>query len=423
MVRIFLFMTLGWLAQAGSADDQFDLETISELKAGIKLVEDANGTFSGTLFAPLMKLALTQLEFGLESEALDTLYRAQNITHRNGGVYSTQQLPIIDLLSELAMKDKEFAAANRQKRFGFFVATHAYDLESAEAQAAYANLAKWYMQTGQPRRARDIIEDAISIAKKRGLDSLQLEVVKNQTYRLGGNCCSPKNLIAAVKEDRDDRRPEILVSAYLEIADSLTLAGKAQRARAYFELANLISPQNTPPKALAFRRAIETPLSRQKDTYDITRNLPLSTQARLRRLTQQEQIERPNQRPQWFRFDPDKHHKGFETRDLNQPYDREKTTYALIGHPILFSENQLAQILPISWHKKKDELSITMSFTVAETGNLQNIRLVESNAPNRLNNLIFQVLRKTYYRPSLKNGEPAATPDIILVQTFSPREI
>jgi len=78
--------------------------------------------------------------------------------------------------------------------------------------------------------------------------------------------------------------------------------------------------------------------------------------------------------------------------------------------------------LPFRWEKNKEELSTTMSFTVTETGDLQDIKIEESNAPSRLNRLLTRILRRTYYRPALKAGKPIVSPGVTLVQTFVPRE-
>ena len=74
-----------------------------------------------------------------------------------------------------------------------------------------------------------MIEDGINISVQTGTDSLQLEILKNRTHRLEGFCCNPKGLITAVNLDQVERSSETLVAAYLEIADSLTLAGKSIR--------------------------------------------------------------------------------------------------------------------------------------------------------------------------------------------------
>ncbi len=150
--------------------------------------------------------------------------------------------------------------------------------------------------------------------------------------------------------------------------------------------------------------------------------MPLSTQNQLRRMTRQEQIEASFNEPQWFRFDPEDKHQGFETRDLGQAHNLEKRTYAMVGHPFLFSEDQLDQLLPLRFKKNKEKLPIKTSFTVIETGDLKDIKIVESNAPNRLNRLLIQVLRRTYYRPGLKFGKPIVSQGVTLVQTFVPKD-
>jgi len=415
-LSIFLGLTL-----VAVADDRSDLENIKAMEADIDILTERVGPFSEELFNPLMQLARLQLDFELREDAVDTLHRAQHIAHRNEGVYTTAQLPVIELLAGLALKGEEFDDANRQKFFAFFIMTHAFDHSAPEILSAHADLADWYMHTGQPRRARNIIDEAIEIAQTTDQDTLPFDILANQTRRLEGACCNPRLLVNALNTKQQDARQETLIATYLEIADTLTLGGKTERAREYFELANNLSPLNSPPRPLVFRRNLQAPLSRQTESFTVNRITPLSAQERLRRMTRQEQLEHPSQEPQWFQFDPDRQHRGFETRDLNQPYDREKRTYAVVGYPILFSEDQLDQLLPFRWEKNKEELSITLSFTVTETGDLSDIEVVETNAPNKLNNLLSRVLRKTYYRPAFENGRPVATPGVTLKQTFTPR--
>lgn len=423
MLRKFTISLFLCLAVPTTADDRSDIEAIAELTVNIESLKLQAGPFSLDLFTPLMELARLQLDFGQKEEAIDTLQRAQNIAHRNEGVYSPKQLPIIALLINLVMDEGKYQDANRYKRFAFFVSTHFYDDKSHEVLNAYAELADWYMNTGQSRRASNLIKDAKELVESTGQNPIRFNILDNHAMRLGENCCNPKKLITALAERSGETTPETLSTAYLEIADSLILGGKARRANDYFKLANEISPLDSPARPIAFRRSLKAPLSAQSKSYYVVRNMPLSTQERLRRMTQQEQLKTLSLEPQWFQFDPEAKHQGFETRDLGETYAREKRTYAMVGHPILFSEDQLDQLLPLRWENNKEELSITMSFTVTETGDLQDVEIVESNAPSRLNRLITQALRRTYYRPALEAGKPITSEEITLVQTFVPREI
>lgn len=87
--------------------DKESLFAIAGLEAEIDALAKTNGPFADTLFEPLMRLAELQLEFGDIADAADTLSRAQNITHRNDGVYSLRQLPIIETMSDLALSQGE----------------------------------------------------------------------------------------------------------------------------------------------------------------------------------------------------------------------------------------------------------------------------------------------------------------------------
>ena len=410
------------LALSTEANDKSELEAISVLVTNIASLSEQEGPFSPDLFDPLMRLARLQLDFGQQKEAIDTLHRAQNIAHRSEGVYSTKQLPIISLLTEISMNDEEYEDANKKQRFAFLVSTHAYESNSAEVLNAYAELSDWYMNTGQSRRASDLIKNAIELSKSNGQNPLHFNILDNLARRLDGKCCNPRKLINALAGRSVDTPSETIAAAYLEIADTFTLGGKAENAAYYFELANEITPLNIPAKPLTFRRPLSDPLSGQSKSYQVLRNMPLSTQERLRRMTRQEQLANLSLEPQWFLFDSESSHRGFETRDLGETYNGEKRTYATIGHPIRFSEDQLNQLLPLRWKKNKAELSISISFTVSETGDLSDIEIVESNAPSRLNRLLTRALRRTYYRPALKLGKPIVSQGVTLVQTFVPRK-
>ena len=422
MSRKSIISVLLCLALSSEADDKSELEAITALVNNIEALSEQEGAFSYDLFDPLMRLARLQLDFGQQKEAIDTLHRAQNIAHRSEGVYSPKQLPIINLLAELDMDDGEFEDANKKKRFAFFVSTHAYEPDSLEVLTAYTELNDWYMNTGQSRRASDLLKKAINLGESTGQNTLHFSVLDNQARRIDGKCCNPKRLITALKQRSADTTSETLLAAYLEIADSFILGGKAESAGYYFELANEITPLNAPAEPISFRRSLSEPLSGYSKSYQVTRNMPLSSYERLRRMTRQEQLVNLSVEPQWFLFDPKSNHKGFETRDLGEPHNGEKRTYATIGHPLRFSEDQLNQLLPLRWKKNKKKLSISISFSVIETGNLKDIEIMESNAPSRLNRLLTRALRKTYYRPAFKLGKPIASQDVTLVQTFVPRE-
>ncbi|MGI9321952.1 MAG: energy transducer TonB, partial [Pseudomonadales bacterium] len=142
---------------------------------------------------------------------------------------------------------------------------------------------------------------------------------------------------------------------------------------------------------------------------------------RLERMSPTEQIEDDAQPPQWFIFDGDVRHLGFKARDLRTTPLTERSTQALTGHPMIFSEGQLSHLLPgsLSGPEARAHLLIELVFSVAANGDLENISVAESNAPNKLDRMLVSALKKMRYRPRLVNGVPVRQDGVRIVQTFA----
>jgi len=63
-------------------------------------------------------------------------------------------------------------------------------------------------------------------------------------------------------------------------------------------------------------------------------------------------------------------------------------------------------------------VQITLDFTVKNDGSIENIEILETNAPVKVNKLMREVLSKVKYRPALTNGVPVTREHISLTQTF-----
>lgn len=401
-----------------TSTDEESLAAIAGLEADIENLTKRDGPFADSLFEPLMRLAELQLEFGTIEDAADTLSRAQNITHRNDGVYSLRQLPIIEIMSDLALSQSEHDDANRLARFKWFVSTHALTEDDPARLAAYVELAEWYMYSGQTRRARKLLAEASELAEQVRQDNLPLLLLANLSRRLEGLCCSIRRLSPGL-ENLPDSSAEVQHAYYLELADTLTLGGKDREAAEYFQKAHAISPlPDSEPIPLTIYRRLENPRSAET-AYKVRRD-PFQPR-RLEKMTPREQVDFQFQAPQWFLMEAEGRHLGFSRRDLNETMDTDKRTQSLIGQPIAFSEEQLDYLLPGRLKRDKSELRIELSFTVEASGDLDNIEVVASNAPLKLNRLMTRALRKVNFRPALLDGVPVARDNVTMVQTFLPR--
>ena len=210
-----------------------------------------------------------------------------------------------------------------------------------------------------------------------------------------------------------------MARAYLELADTYILARKEAIAAEYFLKANEVSPlsMSVDPRPISAREAISNPLSQQAKIYHIEkdrfnrRHLTLSTHDEI--------LEDLSIKPQWFIVDWKQAHQGFIVPDRNSKLSQGREIQELVGNPILFSKDQLYNVIPLRLEKRMEELKIELSFTVTSEGDLEEIEVINSTAPVKLDRLVVDALRKAHYRPGLVNGLPVTTKNVSLVQTFS----
>jgi hypothetical protein len=84
---------------------QIDNEKTSDglvtLQRSVNLIEAVYGNFAFRMVAPLRAIAVAHERLGDRASAVNNLQRAQHLTHRQGGVYAEDQLPIVDQLITL----------------------------------------------------------------------------------------------------------------------------------------------------------------------------------------------------------------------------------------------------------------------------------------------------------------------------------
>lgn len=421
MGALTLFQTALSSAETGGLLDYLD-----NLELNIAEIEKRDGPFAEALFDPLMALAETELKLDDSTSAKDTLQRAQNIAHRNEGVHTPLQLEVVDILTRIALEEGNYRSANQQQRFSFFVTTHHVSDDDPNIINAYRGLADWYMQTGQTRRARNLLTEAIELAANLEIDSLPLAVKYNKARRMEGLCCSAKALVLALENSTTNSSSDAQVEAYMELGDAMILARKQDEAAGYFAKAQTLLPGgvNAQPTPISGRKTIsrrDTLINIdhrrfRRDLFDPYR------QVTLEKMTEQQVIEDEAEEPSWFILDPHKEHMGYAQPDSHEITDRNKSTLALVGDPILFSERQFDNLLSNRMRREKENYWIELSFTVKEDGDLDDIKIVETTAPPKVGRLLIEALSKIHYRPAMKDGIPVARENVRIIQTFEPIE-
>ena len=392
-------------------------DRIEQLEEQVSRLERSEGSFSDSLFRPLVSLAEIYLAESDHEAARDVIQRAQNISHRNHGVYTPKQLELIQMLASLALIEGNFMDADQQQQFSFYLDQRNLDDDDPAILAAYTRMSEWFMHTGQGSHARQLLQESIALAEKLEQNPLPFVILLNKAYRLSGTGGNPKQLLELLQADTGND-PDTLSRAWLEIADSLVSLRGSKGAAEAFSKAAEISPllANAEPAPLTQRKSINEWSTSRIRHYSVEPDF--FGQHRFKRMTQEDMDADARFEPQWFLLNAEQTQQRFWIPDSRNRTTLVRKPQPLVGDPLMFSEKQLDNLLSINNKANKHAFSIEVSFTVRSNGDLADVKLVESNAPNRLNRLIMDVLRRTHYRPALEKGIPVERRDVRLVQTF-----
>lgn len=127
---------------------------LSLLDQSIALVEHDRGPFDPLLFNMLMVEASIRAEHGEFAPAKEILRRAQHIVHRDDGVYTRRQLPIIDRLTRIDLQQGDPISADREQRFNLKISEQVYGDDSEELVPVLEKLGGYFSGRGADIPAR-----------------------------------------------------------------------------------------------------------------------------------------------------------------------------------------------------------------------------------------------------------------------------
>ncbi len=118
------------------------------LREGIEIIESLEGSLSAELTNGLVSLGVGELSLGLILEGEESLFRAQNLIHREGGVYAADQEIILYHLTTAALERGDLASADRLQRFSLMVAERSYGKDSPEVVPTLKRLGSYFASRG-----------------------------------------------------------------------------------------------------------------------------------------------------------------------------------------------------------------------------------------------------------------------------------
>ncbi len=372
------------------------------LKRSIRIAVDAEGEYAPGLVRPLRYLGRLHYENQDYAESLAVLRRAQHITHRNHGVYSLNQLGIVNSITNNHLKTNAFVAADVQQRFYYKINEINFGADDARMIPAVTKLGNWFKLSGQLPAALKMYRKSLFLLEQQGSDS-DLELIEplrsiSSTLYLQGACCPDEPLDRALDilashpvSDAEDR-----VDALIHLADMSLLKKNEDRAKELYQKVwhMLASNQNGHKSKALFGTPTRLGISRKDDVVSAFRTAQKG----------------------YFRGNP-------EVVFLNEPLDDaaaedgRNSPRGLIGTPLPLCFPQLLDLAKVRGEEQLVDYYVDFDFTVNQDGQVLDVAVVDSNTPPRLGRYVKNLLQRTRFRPRLSEGEPVASEHVELHQT------
>lgn len=389
------------------------LEARRYFKQSIDIAETHRGHYSPSINKSLTDLADLYVEMQLYSEALEVLRRAQHIMHRADGVYTLDQLDVLDGITKAGLLSKQPKLADQQQRFAFRVSSRNFAPGDARLIAAMYKLGSWFRETGQYSDALSTFE---SLRDSILLDSWDNDLRLIDALRaiasvrlLQETCCTDDILeqVIEVVDANPGSDVEDKVWAMTELADVVLASRQTKRAKSLYESAWLLSTQRT----------IE---STQPDIFSEPKRLGIVHKEDL--IAAYRDLESGfNLSNKKVYYMADNKTPGQSSVSISFGGSDEVVHQSLIGNPLPVCYQQ---VLDLSKDKDRANLVdyyVDLDFTVNDAGRVSEVDIVETNAPGKLGRFIRNLLRKTLFRPRVVDGSTVETRHLKVRQTFSTR--
>ena len=339
--------------------------------ASIGIVERIDDRLSAALINPLQGLAATQAAIGRPDLAKQTYERAVHVSHVNDGPHNPMQVETLESMAELEISVGEYKEASNIQEHIYSIQARKIDPRSLDILPALKNKARWLhrLQQYQSERAtwRQIIHVLEDHFGRESLDLIPALTNLGKSYLF-------------VSASELDYRAEVTSTS----------------GEAYLRRANRIAEKNPD----ADWRVVENTLLSLGDYYTLSG--------------------RPNRAARIYE----------ETWLMLSEGEEPDRIGARWQH--LEQVNVLQKVFPPKYYNsgRKDDGrrppdnfetgSMTFSFTVAPTGRVSQITVLETE-PKELKEfglVVGRSLTRLIYRPRTNEGNPVATHDVIYVHDF-----
>jgi len=337
-------------------------------RKAINLIEEQDGIVSPQLIRPLVGLAEIQNAAGEWDRGLETYNRALRLNNVELGLNNIEQMTIRDGLTESYLGLGSIADADFQQEVQMRITQDEFPNDLAKLTQASNKLAGWYRRSNQQEK-----------------EVLQLEMTVRIIRSKSGS-----NDTSQIKAIRD------LAAAYqkLDLPEQDTLNAYNAAIAALKEAARINNESAKPDKLLDAE--IQIDIGDAHNIFGATRDARHAYTQAWEILTS-----------------------AGASQELLAGYFGTPVRIGSVDLPAFYPDDaQTGQL----WRSNPDRLrpaSLQALIDVDENGRTYNIRIIEANPPDLMEDRATYLLKRYRYRPRFENGAPVTTVDMPLKHNFS----
>jgi TonB family protein len=355
-------------------------------REALQIVESQGGAASPALVDPLRGLGYSLALLDRHGEAIPYLERALIIGRRSYGLFDPSQQGMLRQLASSLTHERRIEDAEKQILYLQRIGEQAYGKRDPRMAPVLCMIGNWYVDTGNFQMGRDRFREAMALVER----------------KLG------KHDPALVEPLRS------LGRSYVQEIYFMTQGYTPLQERAPGDFQG-VEPKAINPKYIATdgEKALERALALLEARPDTTPMLLTETLIQM---------------GDWFQL---KH----QPEKALVYYRRAAGVVASMSSPppeaaaaLSFPVRIYYPLPPLAMRNRQlapeqiDEKFVSVEFTVTDTGDVQDAKVIEQNGTSRQASEALEAIRASRFRPKFVNGEPVDTQGVVNREVFKTRK-
>ncbi len=355
------------------AKQGFNEDALATLDPAADYIDSRANPYSQVVLSVTLARGIVQETLKQYDIAEESFRRAQHISHRMGGVYTTAQINMVNHITQINLAQGKAMAADREQEFKLRISEQAYGGDSEKIVPNLLSLGAYFASRGEMIPARSTPEARFYreslIRKSQEFYRRAITIIEDNYGELDLRLIEPLRGMARVKLSQKTHlgAAENALERTLAIIEANPDTGIPDRLKAMIQLADLYTISND-------RRAWDM----YRAAWALTESAP-----------DKEQLQ----------------------ADI---FGEPKRLHPQIPGTLYLDQRPNAAIADIN-----ADLFIDFGFVVTASGRVKNIEVIEANVPFFEIRYLRALLAIARYRPRIEDGALVDTQNLVMRQRFS----